>query len=60
MIKLDQLNLPINYSENDILNAISKTLKIKQEKIKNFEIVKLSIDARKRHQHYILLQQNTN
>lgn len=50
MIKLDQINLPINYTESDIVNTISKTLKIKPEQIKNFEIVKLSIDARKKPQ----------
>ncbi len=48
MIKLDQINLPINYSKEDINNQICKTLKIKDKDISSFEILKLSIDARKK------------
>jgi uncharacterized FAD-dependent dehydrogenase len=48
MIKLDQISLPIKYSENDILSAICKKLKIKSDNIQKYEIVRLSIDARKK------------
>ena len=48
MIKLDQIALPIKYTEKDIENAVIKTLKIKKENLQNFEILKLSIDARKK------------
>ena len=48
MIKLDQITLPIKYTEKDIENAVIKTLKIKKENLQNFEILKLSIDARKK------------
>ena len=48
MIKLDQITLPIKFSDCDILSQISKTLKIKIADIKSFEIFKLSIDARKK------------
>lgn len=48
MIKIDQVMLPIKYNSNDILQGVAKALKIKKEVIENFEILKLSIDARKK------------
>ncbi len=48
MIKIDQIMLPIKYTNNDIKNGICKCLKIKENDIINFEIYKLSIDARKK------------
>ena len=48
MIKVDQISLPIKYTKKDILFAVSKALKINADKIKNAELVKLSIDARKK------------
>ena len=48
MIKLDQISLPIKHTNLDIEQAICKTLKIKKENISFFEILKLSIDARKK------------
>lgn len=48
MIKIDQIMLPIKYTNDDIKNGICKTLKVKESDIINFEIYKLSIDARKK------------
>ena len=48
MIKLDQVTLPIKYTENDIVFSVCKTLKLKKEDVKNFELLKLSVDARKK------------
>ena len=48
MLKLDQITLPIKYTDSDIIRAISTTLKIKPSDIVSHEFVKLSIDARKK------------
>lgn len=48
MIKVDQISLKINYTNEDILIAICKALNIQQKDIKNFELAKLAIDARKK------------
>ena len=48
MIKVDQISLKINYTNEDILFAICKALNIQQKDIKNFELAKLAIDARKK------------
>ncbi len=48
MLKLDQISLPIKYSDKDILSQITKTLRVKEKDIDSFEILKLSIDARKK------------
>jgi len=48
MIKIDEISLPIMYSNKDIKNAISLKLKINPENIDSFEIVKMSIDARRK------------
>ena len=48
MIKLEQLTLPIKFNDNDIIKAIISKIDIKNEDIKSFEILKLSIDARKK------------
>lgn len=48
MIKLDQISLPIKYSNFDVLQVLEKNLKLKKENIDSFEILKLSIDARKK------------
>ena len=48
MIKVDQISLPIKYNKFDILSGVSKALKLNKENIKEFEIIKLSIDARKK------------
>ena len=48
MIKIDQIMLPIKYTNLDIKNGICKSLKIKESDVLDFEIYKLSIDARKK------------
>ena len=48
MIKVDQVSLPIKYTQKDIVASVGKTLKVSLEKIKSVELIKLSIDARKK------------
>lgn len=48
MIKLDQIILPLTYTDQDIIFNICKALKVKRNDILNYEILKLSIDARKK------------
>lgn len=48
MIKIDQLKLNISANENDVLNAIVKKLKVNKTDIKDFSIIKKSVDARKK------------
>ncbi len=48
MIKITLNNVPVNYDNNYILNEISKKLKIKINEIKDYKIIKLSLDARKK------------
>lgn len=48
MIKIDQVLLPIKYTDKDILKQVSRKLNIKETSIESFEILKLSIDARKK------------
>ena len=47
MIRIRQIKLPINHTEDDIKNKICKKLNIKKEDIKKIIINKKSIDARK-------------
>jgi len=47
MIRISQLKLPIRHSKEDMQGAIAKALKLPSHKIKDFIIVKKSIDARK-------------
>ena len=48
MIRINQLKLPIHHQELQLQQKISKTLKIKPEQIIGYQIVKKSIDARKK------------
>lgn len=48
MIKIDQISLPIKFTDFDIQEQICKKLKISQKDIQSFEIHRLSIDARKK------------
>ncbi|MBO7508601.1 MAG: hypothetical protein J6T39_03050, partial [Clostridia bacterium] len=47
MIKLS-FNMPTSYTEQDLLKKVQKTLKIDEKYIKNVQILKKSIDARKK------------
>ena len=54
MIKLDQVILPIKYSDQDLIIAICNNLKVRRSDILSYEILKLSIDARKKpHIRYV-------
>lgn len=48
MIKIDQIILPIKYTDNDIRSEICRKLRIKEANISSIEVLKLSIDARKK------------
>lgn len=48
MLKLEQINLPINFSDEDVCQQISRALRTKVTNIKSFELLKLSVDARKK------------
>ncbi len=54
MIKIDQLKLEISATENDIIKAAAKKLKINAADIHECEIIKRSIDARKKPQLYFV------
>ncbi len=45
---INELKLKLDHSRQDLLNALSKKIQIPINKIKNFEIVKQGIDARKK------------
>ncbi|MDF2943693.1 MAG: dependent oxidoreductase [Herbinix sp.] len=53
MIRITQLKLPIKHSQEDMVNSIAKALKLSPQKIKDFTIIKKSIDARKNEIKYI-------
>jgi len=48
MLKLDQISLPINYNDKVIANKICDVLKVNKKDIISHEILKLSIDARRK------------
>ena len=53
MIKLENISLPILYNDEIINENCAKILKISPKNIKKFEIIKLSIDARRKNNiHY--------
>ncbi|MEE0858740.1 MAG: hypothetical protein U0M12_04645 [Acutalibacteraceae bacterium] len=53
MVKLSNVKLPVDYTEKLVLTEIAKMLKIPQKAILEFQFVKLSVDARKKHNvHY--------
>ncbi len=54
MIKIDQLKLSIDSTDQDIINAISKKLKLNTKSIIEYSILKKSIDARKKPDIYFV------
>jgi len=48
VIRISQLNLPVEAEEKAILKKVAKSLRIKEEEIAKLHIVKRSIDARKK------------
>ena len=48
MIKITQLKLKLQHSEKELRSAILKTLKLKENNIEYYELLKRSVDARKK------------
>jgi len=48
MIKVEQIILPVKFNDTHIKNAVAKKLGIKEQQIQKCEILKLSIDARRK------------
>ena len=48
MLRIQQVKLPIEHSEEDLLLKAAEALKIKKEEIKELSIFRKSIDARKK------------
>ncbi len=48
MIKISSIKLPIGHSEQDLVGAILKNLKITENELTSFKIQKRSLDARKK------------
>ena len=48
MLRLSELKLPLDHSEADLIRAICKRLTITPEQLKGHQLVKRSVDARKR------------
>ena len=48
MIKLDQIKVNPNYKTDELYKICAKTLKIEQNSIKNIQILKKSVDARRK------------
>jgi hypothetical protein len=48
MIRINELKLPLNHSDDDLPAAICARLKIKPEQLQNFSVFKRGFDARKK------------
>ena len=48
MIKLEQIKMPINFTDKDIIKKCCEVLKINKKSIKKYQILKQAIDARKK------------
>ncbi|MCD8325356.1 MAG: FAD-dependent monooxygenase [Lachnospiraceae bacterium] len=48
MIRINQVNLPLEYSGEDLLRKCADLLRIHPEKIRKLELVRQSVDARKK------------
>ena len=54
MIRINQLKMPIEHSNNQLMEKAAKLLKIKENQILKLQIAKKSIDARKKPELYIV------
>ncbi len=54
MIRLNNVHLPLDYSDSSIINKAAKELKIDKKQIKSATIFRRSIDARKKDNIYFL------
>ena len=48
MIRVNQVRVPLVHSEQDILHKTAKILRVAPEKIQSWQIIKKSVDARKK------------
>ena len=48
MFRIEQLKLPITYSEADLKQMICKELKLSEHEILSYQIIRRSLDARKK------------
>ena len=55
MIKLEQIKIKIEYNYQDLIKICAKTLKIDEKLIKNIEILKKSVDARRKPDVFFVL-----
>ncbi len=52
MIKINQIHMQLTHTEEDLKKAILKTLRIPAEELQTYEIIKKSVDARKKEISY--------
>lgn len=48
MIRISQLKLPVEHTQEDLVDKAAKTLRVKPEAIRGVKIIKQSLDARKK------------
>jgi len=48
MIRIQQLKMPITHSEEELLAKVSKQLRVSKEQLEKWQIVRQSVDARKK------------
>ncbi len=60
MLIINQLKVSVNDNTDDLTNAISKKLRTSIDNIKDYKILKQSIDARKKHDIYFVYRILTN
>ena len=54
MIKISNINVPVEYTENDLILKAGNILGISTDKIKDFALSRFSVDARKKSDvHYV-------
>ncbi|MBP8639569.1 MAG: hypothetical protein KBI01_01525 [Oscillospiraceae bacterium] len=54
MIKISNINVPVDFTENDLIKKAGSILSIPTERIYNFGLSRLSVDARKKSDiHYV-------
>ena len=60
MIRINQIKMPIDHTQEQLLSKAAKLLKINANQIKKFEIQKKSIDARKKPELYFVYSVNVS
>jgi len=54
MLRVNQLKMPLDHSENDLKNCLITLLKINEDHLLSFKLIKRSIDARKQDNIFII------